>query len=75
MFKPGNFGDEIARGMADNLLRNKLAKKNKLADDLTKAVEHLQVAAEIFDDTGFIAEAEAIVSMLEKLADKKKDLK
>ncbi len=74
MFKKESFADEIMRGMIENLGRNKLKNKESF-DNLSKAVDCLQVAAEIFDNTGLYAEAEELTTMLEKLADKKKALK
>jgi hypothetical protein len=72
MFKPDSSAQEIARQMAENLMRRANEKKFAAVDNLNKAVDHLQAAAEIFDDAGLYAEAEAITSFLEKMADKKK---
>jgi hypothetical protein len=67
LFKTGSFEAELAKGMEERLLANQVEKKHSF-DKLSKTADFLHAAAEIFDDTGFHAEAETLTRMLEKLA-------
>lgn len=67
MFKIGSFEAELAKSMEENLVSNGLENKHNF-DKIAKAADFLNAAAEIFDDTGFHAEAEVITQVLEKLA-------
>lgn len=69
LFKTASFEAELATAMAENLRANRIEKKHSF-DKLASAVDHLQAAAEIFDDTGFYAEAEALTKVLEALAER-----
>ena len=69
MFKLGSFEEEIAKSMQEKLVSNQMEKKYSF-DRITKAVDFLNEAASIFDDTGFNAEAEVLTRMIERLAQK-----
>jgi hypothetical protein len=69
LFKNASIETELAQGMAQRLVANRIEKKHSF-EKLASAVDHLQVAAEIFDDTGFHAEAEALTQIIEALAEK-----
>jgi hypothetical protein len=67
LFKFGSFEDEIMKSMETTLVKyqkDQMYSHEKLA----KAVDHLSAAAEIFDDTGFSKEAEALTKLIEKIA-------
>jgi hypothetical protein len=71
MFKPGSFEEELARGMHERLIANQ--RENQFHyDQLTKAADFVNAAAEIFDETGFHQEAEVLTKLLEKMAQVKK---
>jgi hypothetical protein len=67
MFKIGSFEIELAKTMQTNLVSNKSEKKYSF-DKITKAIDYLNAASEILDDTGFHNEAEVLTSLLETLA-------
>lgn len=73
LFKFGSLEDEIMKSMETSLVKNQ---HNKIFghEKLAKAVDHLNAAAEIFDDTGFSKAAEAVTRLIEKLADEKANL-
>jgi hypothetical protein len=71
MFIAGSFEEELAKGMEERLLANQSDKQFQY-EQLGKAADFLNAAAEIFDSTGFTKEAEILTQMLESLADKKK---
>lgn len=76
LFRVETFEEEIAKSMQSRLVSNR-AKKQYSFDKIAKAADFINTAAEILDDTGFAAEAEILVQVLEKLAagpDKKKAL-
>ncbi len=65
MFKKENFEQEIMQSMKNNLIANKLEKQHSF-ERIGKAVDFIQAAADIFDDTGFYSEAEVLTSIIEK---------
>jgi hypothetical protein len=67
LFKFGSFEDEIMKSMETTLVKYQ---KDQMYshDKLAKAIDHLSAAAEIFDDTGFNKEAEALTKFIEKIA-------
>lgn len=67
MFKKENFEDELVKSMSQNLASNQVEKKYSF-DKISKAADFINAAAEIFDDTGFHAEAEVLTRMLERIA-------
>jgi len=69
LFKTASIENELATAMAERLQANRVEKKHSF-ERLASAVDHLQVAAEIFDDTGFHTEAEALTRILEALAER-----
>lgn len=67
LFKFGSFEEEIMKSMENTLVKyqkDQMYSHEKLA----KAVDHLNAAAEIFDDTGFNKESEFITKLIEKIA-------
>lgn len=67
MFKIGSFEEELAKGMEQKLVSRQTENQFSI-DRLAKAVDFLNAASQIFDDTGFYAEAEVLTQMLEKIA-------
>lgn len=67
MFKIGSFEEELAKGMEQKLVSRQTENQFSM-DRLAKAVDFLNAASQIFDDTGFYAEAEVLTRMLEKIA-------
>ena len=66
MYKIGSCTEELSLNMEKALLANQTEKKysfNKLA----KAVDYLNLAADIFEKAGLTKEAEAIVSILQDI--------
>jgi hypothetical protein len=70
MFKLGSFEGELAKGMETKLIARQTENQFSL-DRIAKAVDFLNAASQIFDDTGFYAEAEVLTSMLERIANNK----
>lgn len=70
LFKFGSFEDEIMKSMETTLVKYQ---KDQMYshEKLGKAIDHLSAAAEIFDDTGFNKEAEALTKFIEKIAHEK----
>lgn len=66
-FKIGSFEEELAKGMEQKLVSRQTENQFSI-DRLAKAVDFLNAASQIFDDTGFYAEAEVLTQMLEKIA-------
>lgn len=75
MFKKADISAEIASSMESQLVSNALDKRAEQMNKFAKALDCLNVAAEIFDDLGLRKEAEATTSFLEVLAGKKKKKK
>lgn len=73
MFKKVNYTNEMMKDMAKNIVANKLENKYSF-DKIAKSIDYLNSASEILEDTGFEAEAEAIIRLIEKLADKRDPL-
>lgn len=79
MFKIGSFEAEIAKSMADHLATNSEARKTDIvktaqlvqSTKLSKAVDCLNQAAELFDGCGFNQTAELLTKLIEKMADHK----
>jgi hypothetical protein len=67
LFKFGSLEDEIMKSMETSLV--KVQRSLIGHEKLSKAVDHLNAAAEIFDDSGFSKEAEFVTRLIEKLAD------
>jgi len=67
MFKVGSFEEELAKGMEERLLANQQENAFQY-EQLSKAADLLNTAAEIFDINGFTKEAEILTQMLESLA-------
>lgn len=67
MFKLESFAAELEKAMADNMVSNQVENQYSF-EKVEKAVDYLNVAAELLDDTGHSVEAEAITRVLEKLA-------
>ncbi len=67
LFKFGSVEDEIMKSMETTLVKYQ---KDQMYghEKLAKAVDHLNAAAEIFDNTGFNKEAEFITKLIEKIA-------
>lgn len=73
MFIKKSFVDEIANSMERHLVDGAINKQAEKQAQLVKAADYLNAAAEIFDESGMVAHAEVITSVLESLAAKKKD--
>jgi len=75
MFKMGSFEIELAQSMANHLKGNRLEKKAE-ADQMhrvvqgAKAVDCLNTAATILEHLGLTTEAEVIVDVLQKIANR-----
>ncbi len=67
MFKSGSSSDEIYRSMEEKLSYNKLDNKYSF-DKLSRAADYLNAAAELFEKAGMLKEAEAVTSVIRKLA-------
>lgn len=67
MFKLGSFEEELAKGMEQKLVSRQNENQFSL-DRMAKAIDFLNAASQIFDDTGFYAEAEVLTQMLERIA-------
>lgn len=70
MFKIGSFEEELAKGMEQKLVARQTENQFSF-DRIAKAVDFLNAASQIFDDTGFYAEAEVLTQLLEKIASNK----
>jgi hypothetical protein len=67
MFKMGSFEEELAKGMETKLVSRQ--NENQFSfDRIAKAVDFINAASQIFDDTGFYTEAEVLTKMLERIA-------
>jgi tetratricopeptide (TPR) repeat protein len=71
MFNNKDASFEIAQSMEKALVANAVDKQTEGLDKLAQAMEHLNAAAEIFDDAGLRKHAEAATQLLESLAAKK----
>lgn len=67
MFKLENFENELMQAMSNKLTSNQNENQFSLSK-LASAAEHLNIAAEIFEDVGMTKQAEVIVNLLEKIA-------
>lgn len=73
MFVQKSFVNEIASEMEHKLVDSAIEKTAASQDNrFIKAAEYLNIAAEILDQSGFVTQAEAITTVLESLAAKKK---
>jgi hypothetical protein len=68
MFIRKNAEFELAKSMEKNLVSQAVDTKTETLAKLTKAIEHLNAAAELFDDVGLRKEAEYTTILLEKVA-------
>jgi hypothetical protein len=66
MFKLGSFGDEIYRSMEKNLVASQVENEHGF-DKLSKAVDYLNAAAEIFECAGMHKSATEITEVLQEL--------
>jgi len=66
LFKFGSLEEEIMKSMETSLV--KVQRSLMGHEKLAKAVDHLNAAAEIFDDSGFNKEAEVVTRLIEKIA-------
>lgn len=71
MFIKKSFAEEIAIAMDNQLVDGAINKQAEKEARLVKAADYLNAAAEIFDETGMVAHAELITSLIEVLAAKK----
>ena len=71
MFIKKSFADEIAAAMERNLIDSNINKLAHTENQILKAADYLNAAAEIFDETGLTKQAEVITLLLETLAAKK----
>lgn len=72
MFIRKNAESEIAAEMESKLITHAIEKQDYVIHKTAKAIEHLNVIAEIFDEIGMHKEAEAATILLEIVAAKKK---
>lgn len=72
MFIRKNAEAEIAAEMESKLITHAIEKRDYAIGKTAKAIEHLNVVAEIFDEIGMHKEAEVATMFLEALAAKKK---
>lgn len=72
MFKLGSFEEELVSSMERGLLSNQAENKFSV-DKLTKVADYLSAAAELLDDTGYVAEANMVTKVLAKLAGVEED--
>lgn len=75
MFIKKSFADEIAFVMDQKVVQAAAQAQLDAQGMVVEASEHLNAAAEIFEKSGMIAEAELITGMLEVMAAKKKKSK
>src|SRR5271163_4365909 len=66
MFKMGSFEEELAKGMETKLVSRQTENQFSF-DRIAKAVDFINAASQIFDDTGFYTEAEVLTKMLERI--------
>jgi hypothetical protein len=71
MFNKKDISSELAESMANNLVGNTIEKKAEGLNKLATAIDHLNDAAETFDNLGMNKEAEALTTFLEIIAGKK----
>jgi hypothetical protein len=71
MFIKKSFVDEIANSMERQLVDGIINKRAAQEEQLVKAANYLNAAAEIFDESGLGVHAELITAVLESLAAKK----
>lgn len=71
MFNKKDASFEIAQSMEKALVSNAVDKQTQGLNKLAEAMEHLNAAAEIFDDAGLRKYAEVATQLLESLAAKK----
>ncbi len=71
MFKHKPDINEIAAAMERHLVEGAINKQAQVEERLFKAADYLNSAAEIFDESGLVAQAELITAVLESLAAKK----
>lgn len=67
MFEKKSAADELANFMQRKLIANAVDESFSI-DKLEKAVDYLNSAADLFEDAGMHAEAEAVTKVIEKLA-------
>lgn len=72
MIKKSVFEDELIYGMQRELQG---FEKNAGMNDLTQAADYLQAAMEIFEEAGLTAQADQLLSVLQKIADDEQDAK
>lgn len=65
LFKFGSFEDELMKGMEKQLSGSQIDKK---VTKVSKALDYLSTAAELFDDAGRYKEAEILTKLIEKMA-------
>ena len=76
MFKYANSSNEIAANMEKALAGLDTQKQEtEEAEQLSKALDHLNAASELFETAGLVKEAEATTRLLEVVAKKKKPSK
>lgn len=68
MFNTKNTETELAASMESNLISKAIDVKTETLSKLTKAIEHLNTAAELFDAAGLHKEAEYATILLEKVS-------
>ena len=71
MFIKKSFVDEIANSMERQLVDGVINKQAEKEEQLVKAANYLNAAAEIFDESGLEVQAEVVTAVLESLAAKK----
>lgn len=71
MFNKKDISLELAASMEQNLVGNTIEKHAEGLNKLATAIDHLNDAAETFDDLGLEKEAEVLTTLLEVLAGKK----
>jgi hypothetical protein len=72
MFKKQDISNEIANSMESALVSNEIEKRAENLSKYAKAMDYLNVVAELFDDLGLRKEAEATTLLMEVVAGKKK---
>ena len=68
MFKSGGIEDELFHSMKKNLVANQLESQHGF-NKLAKAIDYLNAAADIFDQTGLYKEAADVTKVLSKIAE------
>lgn len=63
MFKQPSFEDELFQGMQKNLVANKTEHQHGFSK-IAKAIDLLNVAADIFDQAGMVSESQEITDIL-----------